>query len=309
MIVQSWRYIGIGHSILSTARWMQLLLNAAPDRSIRFAFCVPHVMRRHFGRKYPLCENSHFDLHRYMAFDGMKNMRATLSDLNGSRGASFIELSAPQCRQMLTALRGSAEHLLMREPHAVHLARCTSTESDGGCVAAMQLLPPNAGRAPPRLASCDIGLHLRTLGLDSRRCNLLTSEGRSRCPKRFHRALRSCTTTSTSGVRQAMVFPRWHGRIEGCAHGNGTAALFATSDARNIYERTRALGWSDLNESAAQTWAMDGETPLLVEPTLLAWASLARCRKAIIAPVPSAFSDTAALAANVPLLGCCTALR
>ena len=42
--------------------------------------------------------------------------------------------------------------------------------------------------------------------------------------------------------------------------------------------------------------------------TALAWLSLARCTIAIVAPVQSAFSDLAAQAAGVPLVGCCSAL-
>ena len=43
-----------------------------------------------------------------------------------------------------------------------------------------------------------------------------------------------------------------------------------------------------------------------VARTVVAFLSLARCTRAIVAPVDSQFSATAALAARVPLAGCCT---
>ena len=43
--------------------------------------------------------------------------------------------------------------------------------------------------------------------------------------------------------------------------------------------------------------------------TIAAWLSLARCRRAIVAPIPSTFSNSAARAAGVPVVGCCTELH
>ena len=196
-------------------------------------------------------------------------------------------LRAPTCASLLSAMRGSAERVLVTNERAVHLARCTAVESDGLCAAAMT---PTNGRPLP---ACDVGLHLRSLGLDSERCNLLLD--RNRCPARFRRVVRAC------GARG---FPR---TVDGCQSPRAKA-LFATADTPNLYAHTRRRGWADLNETATQTWAVKGKAPGDVEQTVLAWATLARCRRAIVAPVPSAFSDTAALAAGVPLVGCCQQL-
>ena len=42
--------------------------------------------------------------------------------------------------------------------------------------------------------------------------------------------------------------------------------------------------------------------------TVTAWLTLARCKRAIVAPVVSRFSDSAAQTAGVPLVGCCSQL-
>jgi hypothetical protein len=82
----------------------------------------------------------------------------------------------------------------------------------------------------------------------------------------------------------------------------------------------RALGWRDLNESATATWtevdeaekqraAAEGRyaSPALVS-TLIAWWTLSRCTVAIVAPVKSTFSATAAVVARVPKVPCCSHL-
>lgn len=98
--------------------------------------------------------------------------------------------------------------------------------------------------------------------------------------------------------------------IAGCPGTN----RYATADARKLYRRTRAAGWRDLGEEASVTWNEATTTPYPaqlgdVRATAAAFVSLARCRRAIVAPVMSHFSDTAALAANVPLVGCCSAVE
>ena len=86
-----------------------------------------------------------------------------------------------------------------------------------------------------------------------------------------------------------------------------------TSDDPNMYHVTRPRGWTDLNETALVTWNEEaqGSTSAKVElgRTVLAWFSLARCSKAIIAPVDSSFSNLAAQSANVGFYGCCSAMR
>lgn len=85
-----------------------------------------------------------------------------------------------------------------------------------------------------------------------------------------------------------------------------------------MYVTTRTLGWHDLNETSTRTWtwARDDEphvrAPASVDlagnhhiSTVAAWFALARCTRAIVAPLASRFSMSAARAAGVPLHGCC----
>jgi len=67
---------------------------------------------------------------------------------------------------------------------------------------------------------------------------------------------------------------------------------------------TATISWTPRARSEVATVLAGG--PVL--DTILAWASLARCTKAILSPVPSAFSQSASLAAGVPLVGCCAGL-
>jgi hypothetical protein len=89
--------------------------------------------------------------------------------------------------------------------------------------------------------------------------------------------------------------------------GAGTRARFATSDDPSLYEKyTREAGWHDLGEQAIRTWLVNStnQTPQIVS-TIAAWFALSRCTTAIVAPVRSKFSDSAALVAGVPVVRCC----
>lgn len=91
--------------------------------------------------------------------------------------------------------------------------------------------------------------------------------------------------------------------LEGC--GRHRRALFATSDSPAIYASlTRPLGWTDLNESALHPSSY-GAWPDAMRLNLIAWRALAGCTRAIVAPIASAFSKSAAQKAGVPLVQCC----
>jgi len=92
--------------------------------------------------------------------------------------------------------------------------------------------------------------------------------------------------------------------ISRCSSGR----RFATSDSPALYTQlTRPRGFVDLNETAAASkyGSQDYTDSGLMEKTVLAWLTLTRCRRAIVSPVPSAFSRSAAIVAQVPLLFCC----
>ena len=118
-------------------------------------------------------------------------------------------------------------------------------------------------------------------------------------------------------------FPR---SVEGCL----AADPFATADQPAAYAKTRPRGWRDLNETAMHTVRRLGgmtQQQQQQQPaggygagsgavadarwaqTVTAWVALSRCTRAIVAPIPSAFSDSAAAAAGVPVVGCCSEQR
>jgi len=167
------------------------------------------------------------------------------------------------------------------------------------CVRRMRLVRPRA--LPP----CDVGAHLRTGHVDDREgCSLLLRPGNKACPLSDRPPL---------GWPQACegreAFPA---QLRGCPTG---LRLYATSDDPAMYSFSRPLGWRDANETATISWTPRARSEVAtvlasgpVLDTILAWATLARCTKAILSPVPSAFSQSASLAAGVPLVGCCAGL-
>mmetsp|Transcript_53319 Transcript_53319/g.88552 ORF Transcript_53319/g.88552 Transcript_53319/m.88552 type:complete len:216 (+) Transcript_53319:51-698(+) len=74
----------------------------------------------------------------------------------------------------------------------------------------------------------------------------------------------------------------------------------------------RRLGWVDFNETAQTTWTDETRYASLqkrrFDETLLAWWALSRCTRAVVAPIDSSFSYTAAIVGGVPLVRCCSSL-
>ena len=100
-----------------------------------------------------------------------------------------------------------------------------------------------------------------------------------------------------------LSYPR---TIEHCPGAEG-ARRYAAADAEGTYDATRARGWHDANDSAV---GPTGDAPAAqVAQTLAARQSLAGCTRGIVAPVPSAFSQSAAIVADVPLVPCCADLH
>jgi len=140
---------------------------------------------------------------------------------------------------------------------------------------------------PPR---CEVGLQLRSLSLDDPACSL--TKRATLCKEAKRRVGRLCLPDS----------------IGACPGDH----RFATSDDPSVYRRfTRSLGWSDLDETAVRTVTdlADGATTNSTTAwaaTVMAWMALRSCTRAIVAPVPSQFSHTAALAAGIPVAKCCS---
>lgn len=166
-------------------------------------------------------------------------------------------------------------------------------DSGHGCLSLVGLTPQWEHL---RVRPCAVGLHLRSLALDNPACNLIDAAGGCEFGWRGRR----CASQSLEQIAR------------GCGGGG---ARFATADEPRLYARTRPIGWADLGEVASVTWNEGATIPYppgrlgdaqSVARTVVAFLSLARCTRAIVAPVDSQFSATAALAARVPLAGCCT---
>jgi hypothetical protein len=330
IVVDAWAHVGIGHSVRSNALWLRLLTEEASSggapRSLRFAACVPARYSSRFTtvdamHAMPSCgasvtdpetklnaSRTAFDASSYLTFASVPRLRAHPRDFY-----DFQEVHSATTCQMLRA------HLRAAQPRVVFLYGSSLRDLLHRCV--REALLESGAAAPecalsclrhvglteeteqltaaPIVPPCDVGLHLRSMKLDDGKCNLLLPE---------------------PGPQQRECEYNWRARR--CSNERGVSAIatgcpgrhrFATSDTPSLYGFTRPLEWSDLNESATITWneAVDADFPAPlgdVRSTMLAFVTLSRCRTAIIAPVSSHFSDTAALAAGVPLVGCCSEL-
>jgi hypothetical protein len=171
-----------------------------------------------------------------------------------------------------------------------------------------------ADHAP--VTRCNVGLQLRSLALDDPRCNLLerfhvdrhAANGNSANALAASAACHTLARSRSSKVsfrcgRPRDRFPRG---VEACP---GAPFRFATTDQPALYNATRARGWRDLAERPVNPFIQTNESARAAQPTVAAWAMLARCSHGIISPLPSAFALSASMAAGVPLVGCCSHLR
>ena len=350
IIVDAWPHVGIGHSIRAAALWLRLLSGLAQEdpstaRALRFAVCVPARLQSAFSEKYheaPACNARVFDpiarrntsvvqfeTMKHLSFAGLDNLRASRVDFAGLREHPPV---VPHCPRLYSLLRHRRRVLVLyglklREM----LQACTekfvkslggdsiNRRGDGsnrrgeagvlGCLRRVHLAVPPSRPLP----TCDVGLHLRSMRLDDRQCDLLSSSSSPPPP-----ALAGGGGGGEGGGTGCRF--RWRGRR--CASEtlaqviscSGGGRRFATADSPHLYASTRAAGWADLDETASVTWNERAITPYPVQlgnvaETAAAFVTLARCTRAIVAPVASHFSDTAALAARVPVYGCCSKLE
>ena len=318
LAIDSWPGTGIGHSIPGSARWLRLLTALASTetinpRALRLAACAPRALREIIGdARVATCEDPHFDLGRYLTFRGIPSLRATEHQYRRIIGEDTHVLRKPPCETLLAALRGPKSLVVVVRMPANALKRCLKQKlgrqlGQYDCTPEARLTEEVAHPLPP----CEVGLHLRTLAVDDPHCNLLNDKADTvdtvGCKFQHRGKNRMCGET----------FPAL---AEGCDGG----ARFATADTPDAYEQTRAIGWADLNESAQRTWfgvAPNDGKPLGTSyqlrdsvdttswaSTVMAWLTLASCKKAIVAPIRSEFSLAAARTAGVPLVGCCSQL-
>ena len=314
LAIDSWPGTGVGHSIPGSARWLRLLtLLASTDtlnpRALRLAACAPRSLRKVIGdARVAMCEDPHFDLSRFLTYRGVPSLRPTDHHFQRIIGEnSTLVLRKPRCEALLAALRGPATLVVVVRMQVMELGRCLQQElgrerGEFECTPEARLTEEIARPLP----TCEVGLHLRTLAVDDPNCNLLSEKDDASGCRFQHRG---------KDLRCGEAFPAL---AEGC----GSGARFATADTASVYVQTRAIGWADLNESAQRTWF--GVAPADGMPlgrsyqlhdsvdttswasTVMAWLTLANCKKAIVAPIVSRFSDAAARSAGVPMVGCCS---
>ena len=324
IFVDSWRGTGLGHVIIGLSNALAFALRT--NRSIRIASCVPRRLAASFAPAMPACEDGrHFDALDYVHFDGIPLLQATASDWKGLRIAAVVRgqqavFRKPSCEQLRLLAHGSSlvvvwAHLTQQQAFKCAIFDGVPPIGPALASACIRRLRPRGHL--PALPPCTVGLHLRSLALDDPGCDLLRPAVDGKEPQRCrlreasHRrmyAVRArhprcaafpfpasiATSISTTGAPISSV----------CTRGD---SLFATADNVALYSRhTRTLGWKDLGEAAVRTWLLNSSTERATTmATIGAWVALSRCTRAIVAPVPSKFSDSAALAAGVPVLRCC----
>ena len=349
IVVDAWPHVGIGHSLRASSLYLRLfsaLSSTRPEtaRSLRFASCVPARLRAAFNEEQhevPSCSRRvfdpiakrnvsavSFDVHHYLTIAGLQ-LRASRSDFaDFQRG--WRPPKVRTCLELKRMYRSASPDVLvvyglrvreLLETCVLHAGPRAQPPFAGSAGAHACLrgahLTPHAARPIP---VCDVGLHLRSMQLDHRACDVLSQpvvgigSDRSSPPPppppqagaageepcrflwRAQSGGRRCPTQTLAQV------------VAGCP---GTQR-FATADAPRLYAQlTRPRGWRDLDEAASVSWNERATTPYPAQlgdvgATAAAFVSLARCTRAIVAPVASHFSGTAALAAGVPLVGCCS---
>lgn len=375
VIVDAWPHVGIGHSLRSAALWLRYVSLVAPDRAVRFASCVPHRLAGAFSEnehEVPSCAARvwdpimranvsavRFDLHEFLSLAGLQ-LRASRSDFAAlPRRHGWRPRAIEDCIELRRQLRRRAPQKLILYGSKLRdlIGMCTALELRGettaargpnpqipshafSCLRHVHTVGAASAVAQPR---CGVGLHLRSMRLDDKACDLLGSRHDAASTASGGGSSSSGINTAAGGAApQACAFA-WRARrcpnqplarLVACraspsaaASAAGTAAaarglppgslpphaLFATADAPHLYRATRPHGWSDLDEEASVTWNERRTTPYPaqladVPRTAAAFVALARCTHAIVAPVVSHFSETAAMAAGVPLVGCCDEL-
>jgi hypothetical protein len=320
IIIDPWRGTGLGHIILGLGNAIALALQS--NRSIRFAACAPRRLASSFAPAMPACEDrQHFDVLDYVYFEGVPLLQATATDWQGLRMSAVVRgqqalIRKPSCAHLRLGMLHGPEvvvwaHLPTQAAIKCALFNGAPSSSAGVASACARLIRPR-DQLPP-LPPCTVGLHLRSLALDDPGCDLLNPVAEGREPKRCR--LREAGQRRQSARRArhprcvAVQFPK--SIVTAPASVGGMCAidsgLFATADDAALYSRhTRALGWRDLGETAVRTWVLTNTSARdSTLSTIAAWVGLTRCTRAIVAPVPSKFSDSAALVAGIPVLRCC----
>lgn len=270
VVVDAWSHVGIGHSIRASSLWLRLLSAANMTRSLRFASCVPSRLRSSFadaGHEAPACDAqvydestrrnvsaAAYDVHRDLTFGGLPSLSAGDDDF-GALAAGWRPRPVSDCAALHRRLQRPRPHVLILYGLSLRdmIGRCVSElrtrQSPHGCLRHVQLTPPPPGLPPaPPPPTCDVGLHLRSMKLDDRHCELLTGEGHKSGGASGGVGGESCMFEWRQRRCKGESFPQVIGGCPG-------RFRYATADTPSLYSRTRASGWTDLNEEASITWS------------------------------------------------------
>ena len=146
IVADAWSKSGLGNLLPGIAMWLTFLLRAAPDRSVRFAWCVPRRVhetprwRLGRGMGMPVCNERayataamHRGVESALRFDGLHNLAAEAEEW-------------------------AAAHVLLRRPFVSQgdSALAVDGHVDGGVVAATApaAAPCSRGQRARRCARC-----------------------------------------------------------------------------------------------------------------------------------------------------------
>ena len=280
LIVDSWPKTGIGHSILGTARW--LAFASLYKIHVKFVFCLPKstnpLSDLHNEHMFPFCLPSTFDLHDHIKFEG-RNLKASMHDIQSIRHV----FKKPTRSLMYSLAQNRTENIAFFYPH---VREVDSLVSKVEVQRHLQLI--TYAHKMPKI-NCVTGLHIRTMHVDSSRCNLFSDYD-------------TCDLIERRKVEKGCTLKYLNKALNKC----NTTHRVVVSDWFETYKNVPS--WYNIGDHAVVTWNTNHTRQSHKHSfayTIKAWFVLSSCTSAIIAPVQSQFSFLASFRANVPLHRCC----
>lgn len=281
VVIDAWRHTGIGHSMLGTARWLAIAQRYAVE--VRFSMCVPAgvrnrvVLQAQHAHLYTNCTDTAFDLYRHIRWRHGR-VGAAVDIMNRVQHVHRHPTSDALDR-LLREQRNATTISALFYAHVRELRALASED-----LVTKQLKRIEYAGTLPSMR-CDVGLHVRTMSVDDRECNVFVT------PHKCGADLRRSTHCSLASLQR---------RNDACRGIHP----FVTSDSREMYAILH--GWNSLNETSVVTWSVERQrTTHMIRQTIAAWFVLASCTSKIVAPVSSTFSSSASRRAGVPVIPCC----
>lgn len=279
LIVDSWPKTGIGHSIVGTARW--LAFASLYEITVKFVFCLPKsanpLSDLHDETTFPFCLPSTFDLHDHIRFEGRK-LKASMHDIEYIQRV-FKKPTYNLIKSL--AQNRTDENIAFFYPHVREVDSLVSIVE-----IQRHLQRITYAHKLPKI-NCATGLHIRTMHVDSSRCNLFSDND-------------TCDLIDKRKVEKGCTLKYLNKALNKC----NTINRVVVSDWFETYKHLPS--WYNIGDHAVVTWNTNTNlTHRSVGFTIKAWFILSSCTSAIIAPVSSQFSALASFRANVPLYRCC----